>query len=156
MSALAATASDKLTVHLINILNLQKGSRNGHVIASTYDMTMVKGQGKLATGFNSPIGGANYNCSGLGYRYTFQNAYVRTDKDGEPVFSDDVSTLQTVRKVNYNNDGTVMITFKDGSTETFEANEIYISPVYKAVPNWYLNYYYVDNISTGSDRKSVV
>ena len=44
----------------------------------------------------------------------------------------------------------MIITFFDGTIETIKSNEVYVSPVYVSTPNWYLNYNYIDNISTGS------
>ena len=59
--------------------------------------------------------------------------------------------LRTVSKVSFNSAGSAAtVTFSDGSTQEISGSDVYITPIYKATANWYLNYYYIDNISTGS------
>ncbi len=145
-----APAADELTLHITNILYTKGRSENGHAVAYEDTFVLVKGQTKLSTGFINKAGGKNTTAGGLGYTYKFLNEFVLTDKDGAPVYQDSTTGLLTVKKVNYKGDGTAVVTFSDNSTQTISGNDVYISPVYKATANWYLNYKYIDNISTGS------
>ena len=145
-----APAADELTLHITNILYTKGKSVNGHAVAYEDTFVLVKGQTKLSTGFINKAGGKNTTAGGLGYTYKFLNEFVLTDKDGAPVYQDSTTGLLTVKKVNYKGDGTAVVTFSDNSTQTISGNDVYISPVYKATANWYLNYKYIDNISTGS------
>ena len=155
-----APAADELTLHITNILYTKGRSENGHAVAYEDTFVLVKGQTKLSTGFINKAGGKNTTAGGLGYTYKFLNEFVLTDKDGAPVYQDSTTGLLTVKKVNYKGDGTAVVTFSDNSTQTISGNDVYISPVYKATANWYLNYKYIDNISTGggswSNKDAVV
>ena len=150
---LKAAASDTLTLHVNGILNNQHGV-NGHAVAYENTQTMtVQTKTFTAAGVLAWAGGKNKSAGGLGYTYTFLNVYVLSDASNSVVTAEDVSdmTSKTIYKVQYKGNGETVVTYTDRSTETFtDCNEIYVSPVYKAVANWYLNYYYVDRVSTGS------
>jgi len=59
----APVRQEKLTVHIINILNNSKSSVNGKAVPYETTMTLSKAQTKLATGFNNSVGGKNYSGS---------------------------------------------------------------------------------------------
>jgi len=150
VSSSNAAEADNLTVHIINILWTVKGNINGQVVPSTYEMTMVKGQGKLATGFNSFVGGKNITSSGFGYSYKFLNGFVLTDANGSVITAESLDEVDSIYKVNYNGDGKIVVTMADKTTKELSGHDLYISPVYSAKANWYLNFYYIDNLSTAS------
>ena len=143
-------ASDELTLHITNILYTKGYAVNGHAVAYEDTFTLIKGQTKLSTAFINKAGGKNTTAGGIGYTYKFLNEFVLTDKDGAPVYQDSTAGLVTVKKVNYKGNGMAVVTFSDNSTQEISGNDVYISPVYSAKANWYLNYNYIDNISTGS------
>ena len=152
--------SKDLTVNVTNILRINNNAKDvdgnpiqtsvdGHAIAWDNTYTLVDGQSKLASGFNSMVGGKNAGAGGVGYNYTFQNEFVLTEEGGNPVYIDE-NENPYIQKVQYK-DGNTIVYFKDGTSQTYDnANSICISPVYKAKENWYLEYNYVDEISTGS------
>ena len=149
-SAKSEPAKD-ITLHITNILYTKHSSVNGHAVAYEDTYTIVKGQTKSSTAFLNKAGGKNTTAGGLGYTYKLLNEFVLTDKDGAPVYQDSTENLKTVKKVGYKSDGSaIVVTFSDGTTQEINDTDVYISPVYKATANWYLNYYYVDNVSTGS------
>lgn len=151
-------ADTSWTIHVTNVLNTSANSVNGHAVA--YENTQAKttastqnfynSKGALIAGPLSWAGGKNKTANGIGYNYQFQNVYVLTDEEGTVVTTDDVNSLVTVTKLQYKADGTLTVTLSDNSTQVFNDNEVYISPVYTSTANWYLNYKYIDNISTGS------
>ena len=152
--------SEDLTVNVTNILRINNNAKDadgnpiqtsidGHAIAWDNTYTLVDGQSKLASGFNSMVGGKNASAGGVGYNYTFQNEFVLTEEGENPVYIDE-NENPYIQKVQYKN-GNTIVYFKDGTSQTYDnTNSIYISPVYKAKENWYLEYNYVDEISTGS------
>ena len=149
----APVVQKDLTVHVINILNNAKNSVNGKAVPYEYTMNMVKGQGKLATGFNSFVGGKNYSGSTAEGSIKFLNAFVLTNAGGTVVSTSDTSAagFQTIYKVQYKNYGEIVLTYADGSTQTMTGvYDLYIAPVYQLIRNSKLNYYYIDNISTGT------
>ena len=149
----APVVQKDLTVHVTNILNNAKNSVNGKAVPYEYTMNMVKGQGKLATGFNSFVGGKNYKGSTAEGSIQFLNAFVLTNAGGGVVSTSDASAagFQTIKKVQYKDYGEVILTYTDGSTQTMSGvYDIYIAPVYQLIKNTNLNYYYIDRISTGS------
>ena len=155
LPAVGAHAEDKedlLTLHITNILYNTGASVNGHAVAYESTMTMVKGQSKKTTGVFSMVGGANRTANGMGYSYRFLNAFVLADAESGPVLteSDSVEGFRTVERVRYTDTDRIQVEYTGGTSETFEGRDLYLSPIYKAVPDWYLNYYYVDNLSTGS------
>ena len=147
-------APESLTVHVTNILYINprkpESSINGHAIAWENSMTLSKNQTKLASGFNSSVGGKNITANGFGYSYKFLNAFVLAEKDSGPVYSDTLDNLKTIKRIGLSK-GNVTVEFNDGTKQSFEnTGDVYISPIYKATENWYLEYKYIDNISTGS------
>jgi len=145
------TATDeKLRVHVSNILWNTKGSVNGNVIPSEYNMEMVKGQGKLATGFNSYVGGKNVKSSGFGANYQFLNVFTISSEDGTPVVWETADDGDTIKKVRLDSKGNAFVEMTSGAVYPVEGRDLYIAPVYTATYNWYLNYNYIDNVSTGS------
>ncbi len=145
---------ENVAVHITNILWNAKRSENGHAVAFEDSFTLVPGQSKgmTASGVLSYAGGRNNSAGGLGYTYKFLNVFVLATEDSGPVLQDssDVSGLKTIIRIANVSGGAVRITFNDNSTQDMDSMDIYVSPVYQATPNWYLNYHYVDNISTGS------
>lgn len=149
----APVVQKDLTVHIINILNNSKSSVNGKAVPYEYTMNMVKGQGKLTTGLYSFVGGKNYSGSTASGSVKFLNAFVLTNAGGDIVSTSGTSAdgFQTVKKVQYKDYGEVILTYADGSTQTMSGvYDIYVAPVYQMILNSNLNYYYIDNISTGS------
>ena len=149
----APVVQKDLTVHIINILNNSKSSVNGKAVPYEYTMNMVKGQGKLTTGLYSFVGGKNYSGSTAAGSVKFLNAFVLTNAGGDIVSTSGTSAdgFQTVKKVQYKDYGQVVLTYADGSTQTMSGvYDIYVAPVYQMILNSNLNYYYIDNISTGS------
>ncbi len=149
----APVVQKDLTVHIINILNNSKSSVNGKAVPYEYTMNMVKGQGKLTTGLYSFVGGKNYSGSTAAGSVKFLNAFVLTNAGGDIVSTSGTSAdgFQTVKKVQYKDYGEVILTYADGSTQTMSGvYDIYVAPVYQMILNSNLNYYYIDNISTGS------
>ena len=150
-STSAKTAANEATLHITNILYTKHSAVNGHAVAYEDTFTLVKGQTKGSAAFLNKVGGKNVTAGGLGYTYKLLNEFVLTDKDGAPIYHDSTSGLLTVKKVGYKSDGSaIVVTFSDGTTQEINENDVYISPVYKATANWYLNYNYIDRISTGS------
>ncbi len=150
-STSAKVAANEATLHITNILYTKHSAVNGHAVAYEDTFTLVKGQTKGSAAFLNKAGGKNTTAGGLGYTYKLLNEFVLTDKDGAPQYYDSTSGLLTVKKVGYKSDGSaIVVTLSDGTTQEIDGNEVYISPVYKATANWYLNYNYIDNISTGS------
>lgn len=149
----APVRQEKLTVHIINILNNSKSSVNGKAVPYEYTMNMVKGQGKLTTGLYSFVGGKNYSGSTAEGSFKFLNAFVLTNAGGSIVSTSGTTAagFQTITKVQYKDYGQVILTYADGSTQTMSGvYDIYVAPVYQMILNSNLNYYYIDNISTGS------
>ena len=125
---------ENLTVHYINIVKagkVQKETLKVMVINQSLTMT--------ARGVLNNAGGAGYRTEYNGEQMTFLNVYVLTDKDGSIVTTtEDTYSGETIGKIvakNYMEKG---------------ISDIYIAPVYKVVKNWYIDYKYIDNISTGS------
>ncbi|MBQ7175020.1 MAG: Cna B-type domain-containing protein [Lachnospiraceae bacterium] len=141
---------ENLTVHISNILWTAVHAENGHAVAYEAEMDMVKGQSKGINGFKSYAGGNNNSAGGLGYTYKFLNVFAVTTKDSEPVCWNTASDGDTVKQIKYSSDGKASIVMNSGQTIQVDGKDVYISPVYKATANWYLNYNYIDNISTGS------
>ena len=150
-STSAKVAANEVTLHITNILYTKHSAVNGHAVAYEDTFNLVKGQTKGSAAFINKAGGKNTTAGGLGYTYQFLNEFVLTDKDGAPKYYDSTSGLLTVKKVGYKSDGSaIVVTLSDGTTQEINENDVYISPVYKATANWYLNYNYIDNVSTGS------
>ena len=145
---------DKLTVCIKNILYTKGNNVDGKAVAYDYtSMTMVKGQTKTVPGaFRSQVGGYDTKASGLGYDYQWLNVFVKGSEDGEPVFAESADEVEnTISKISYKGDGNVVITYRDGTTETLtDTTTVYVAPVYSQTARWYLNYNYIDKISTGS------
>ena len=125
---------ENLTVHYINIVKagkVQKETLKVMVINQSLTMT--------ARGVLNNAGGAGYRTEYNGEQMTFLNVYVLTDKDGSIVTTtEDTYSGETIGKIvakNYMEKG---------------ISDIYVAPVYKVVKNWYIDYKYMDNISTGS------
>ena len=125
---------ENLTVHYINIVKagkVQKETLKVMVINQSLTMT--------ARGVLNNAGGAGYRTEYNGEQMTFLNVYVLTDKDGSIVTTtEDTYSGETIGKIvakNYMEKG---------------ISDIYVAPVYKVVKNWYIDYKYIDNISTGS------
>ena len=125
---------ENLTVHYINIVKagkVQKETLKVMVINQSLTMT--------AKGVLNNAGGAGYRTEYNGEQMTFLNVYVLTDKDGSIVTTtEDTYSGETIGKIvakNYMEKG---------------ISDIYVAPVYKVVKNWYIDYKYIDNISTGS------
>ena len=149
----APVRQEKLTVHIINILNNSKSSVNGKAVPYETTMTLSKAQTKLATGFNNSVGGKNYSGSTAAGSIKFLNAFVLTNAGGDIVTTSGTTAdgFQTITKVQYKDYGQVILTYADGSTQSMSGvYDIYIAPVYQMILNSNLNYYYIDNISTGS------
>lgn len=153
------TTDDSWTIHVDNVLNTKANGVNGHAVA--YDNTQTKSQPsgqniinpKNNTPYAGPLawaGGKNQTANGIGYTYKFQNAYVLSKEGDEPYITEDVTNEIKVTKLQYKGNNELIVTLSDGSTTTIDSNEVYISPIYTAQANWYLNYKYIDNISTGS------
>ena len=138
-----ATLGEKAQIRVTNIM--KAGAMN-----STNVQTLTKGQTKTltATGVLNLAGGKNYKASYYGVSYTFLNVY--TLSTGKTVVWESATDGLTVSKLRNNGDGTMTATMSDGSTQTIDSNVVAVSPVYKAVKSWYLNYNYIDNVSTGS------
>jgi len=149
----APVRQEKLTVHIINILNNSKSSVNGKAVPYETTMTLSKAQTKLATGFNNSVGGKNYSGSTAAGSVKFLNAFVLTNAGGDIVTTSGTTAdgFQTITKVQYKDYGQVILTYADGSTQSMSGvYDIYVAPVYQMILNSNLNYYYIDNISTGS------
>ena len=162
---------DDVTIHVSNILRINdkaknsegnpiETSANGHAIAWTYDYenltngskSVYNSRGAL-TGFGTTGGQkANSTANGVGYTYTYQNALAENTEDGSPIIVESLDEVNPIIKISYKNGEITRIDYADGSyKEDFDnTHEIYISPVYTAKENWYLEYNYVDEISTGS------
>ena len=152
--AAANEASTKLTVHVTNILYINQfhpeSSIDGHAVAweetATIDNNASQGKKK----YINLIGGTGRTAGGIGYTYKSLDGFVITEQGAGPVYSDTLDGLKTIERIRYQS-GNATVEFTDGSTQVFEnTDNIYISPVYKATENWYLEYNYIDNISTGS------
>ena len=143
--------SDSLLVHVTNCLNTNKKSVNGHAVVYDATVSVSKGGSKASKGFLNIATGNPTVVNGFGYTYKPLNAIVLTEQGEGPVFADTLDGLNTIDKIGFDSNGTVTIKFTDGTKQTLEnTEELYISPVYKAIENWYLEYKYIDNISTGS------
>ena len=144
-----------MTVHITNILNNSKKSDNGRAVPFESQFVMklgsgVSSQGKLATGFYSLVGGKNIKANGIGATYTFLNAFVLNDSENGVVTAESAGS-DAIRKITLKNDRNTYVELMSGETIVFEnISDIYISPVYSVKLNWYLNYRYIDNVSTGS------
>jgi len=158
----AVPANDELTVHITNILcinpRIAESSKDGHAVPYTVTKTIVKNGTKSLKGFNSAVKVSNGAANGFGCTYTFiqtnssqQGVYVKAT--GSPVTGtrNDFSNDEVIKKISYKGEGKVEITYEDDSKETLlNTYEMSISPAYTVKMNWYLNYRYIDNISTGS------
>ena len=119
-------------------------------IPSTNEFTISNSGSKRIdhNGTYSYVGGANRTASYYGVDYKFMNAFVIST--GNPVLDGNNSADRPcITRLGYK-DGVTTITYTDGTTETRTTGNITITPVYSAVQNWFLNYNYIDNISTGS------
>ena len=139
-----AAASTKVTVQIINIIYSLKG------IPSTAHFEVTQGGRKImsAAGILSHVGGKNYSTSYMGVKYTFLNVYALSTPNGAPVYWNTANDGLYVKSIRDNTDNTATVTFSDDSSSVIE--EVYLTPVYKQEPKWLLEYYYVDQISTGS------
>ena len=158
----AVPAKDELTVHITNILcinpRIAESSKDGHAVPYNVTKTISKNGTKSLKGFNSTVKVSNGAANGFGCTYTFiqtdssqQGVYVKAT--GSPVTGtrNDFSNGEVIKKISYKGEGKVEITYEDDSKETLlNTYEISISPAYTVKMNWYLNYRYIDNISTGS------
>ena len=151
----APVRQEKLTVHIINILNNSKSSVNGKAVPYEYTMTLSKGSAKTmtASGVYSYVGGKDRTGSTAEGSFKFLNAFVLTNAGGSIVSTSGTTAagFQTITKVQYKDYGQVILTYADGSTQSMSGvYDIYVAPVYQMILNSNLNYYYIDNISTGS------
>ena len=123
---------DKLTVHIVGFIKAGK-------LVTGASMDLVKGQSKLISVFINKVGGKNHRSENNGEMHTFLNGFVFTDENGSIMTTtENVYSGETIAKIianDYINNG---------------IGDIYIAPVYHVVKNWYLDYIYIDNISTGS------
>ena len=157
-SATPVRAADgDLTVVIHSVLYINgmhpESSQNGKAVAWDTSFTISKSGSKKINhnGTYSYVGGANTKASGLGYDYQFLNEFVLTTADGGIMTEEAADGLKRIERIANSGDGVVVVTYVDGTKETFtDMTTIYISPVYKQTARWYLNYHYVDNISTGS------
>ena len=150
---LTATSDSKLTVHVTNILYTKSASEAGHAVVHEKTTTLIKGQSQGIAKYYNLVGGQSVSPqSGIGATYTFLKAFVVATSDSGLVLADSTpASSQTVKQIKYSPDGKTSIVLNDGSVRDMgEATDVYISPVYKVKYNWYLNYHYVDRISTGS------
>ena len=99
-------------------------------------------------GTYSYVGGANRTAGYYGVSYKFMNAFVLST--GSAVLDGNNSDDRPcITRIAYK-DGVATITYTNGETETRTTGNLTITPVYSATPDWFLNYNYIDNISTGS------
>ena len=145
------STTDSWTIHVTNILYTAGYQVNGHAVVYNSDQVQNNPSSKnmSAAGVLNWVGGKNRTANGVGYQYTFQNVYILADENGEPAVNLG-ENLVTITKIQYKGNNELVVTFSDGTQQTIDNNEVYISPVYNATPDWYLNYNYIDNISTGS------
>lgn len=142
--------SENVTLHVTNILN--RKMENGHVVVSEGTLTMNPNNTKtFPRAAESLVGGASVKpANGLGYKYQYLGGFILATEDSGVVLADSIEEMNTIKKISNPANGKVIVTFKDDSTQEIDSTDVYISPVYKATANWYLNYHYIDNISTGS------
>ena len=156
----AKAADNSWTIHVTNILNTSRHAVNGHAVAFDSDQlktsagtqNFFNNSGALVAGPLAWSGGKNQGAQGLGYNYKFQNIYVLSEAGGKPFCIDSVeelSGLNYIKKIQYKGNNEMIVTLSDGTTQTIDSNEVYISPVYIETAGWYLEYNYIDNISTG-------
>ena len=160
------TNSNAWNIHVANILyinttRVEETSFNGHAIA--YTSTQNKPTLSTQNFFNSrgaPVagplswsGGSNRSANGIGYNYQFQNKYVLSTEGEAPTVllnNEEIDSIVYITKIQYRGNNELIVTLSNNETQVINDNELYINPVYKATPYWYLNYNYIDNISTGS------
>ncbi|MBQ6426252.1 MAG: Cna B-type domain-containing protein [Clostridia bacterium] len=119
------------------------------VPATKYVSFTASNQTKLISGFFSYVGGKNRTASGIGANYKFLNAFTLAGGSSE------ISKIAFRCNKSSGGVNEATVYFTDGSTRLFTEDEngdlrISISPVYEVTQNWYLNYRYIDNVSTGS------
>ena len=141
-----------LTVHVTNIFWTIKSSVNGKAVAFESTQTFTKGQSKTMTAaaVMNWAGGKNNKAAAEGADYTFLNGYVLTSPGAGPVVGSSAADFNFITKVQYKGDGNTVLTFADGTTMTKETIDLYISPAYSAVYPWFLDFRYIDRVSTGS------
>lgn len=150
---LKAAASDTLTVHVTGILYTTSYAVNGHAVVHEKTLTLTKGQSKGMAGFHNLVGGQTVSPqNGIGATYRYLKV-MTPSSEGEtgPAIWGSASEGQTIKQAQFSSTGQASLVLTDGSViEYGEVSDIYVSPVYSMTLNWYLNYYYVDRVSTGS------
>lgn len=160
-STAKADDSGNLTVVVLNILNANKHNENGKAVSFSQTEEIVPGASKGLGKWKNlvdPKGYGTYTATGLGYDYTLVAdeykkgpAIVIATEDEGLITTESVGDRKHINWITNKGNGTVIVEYTDGTSETFtDTTTLYISPVYKVTARWYLNYNYVDNISTGS------
>ncbi len=168
------TTKDEYTIHFENIVHAQKITKeeDGSVTLGTSELTNTPQTKTMsARGVLNEVGGKDYKTGLYGVDYQFLNVYaaVKVDVDennqvitvhhtNEPtcIESEDTLDLTTVNKIQYKGNGEIILTLIDPKTQTTttqtlkNTKNVYITPIYKRTYNWFLDYQYIDNISTGS------
>ena len=143
-------ASEKLTVHISNILWTVKKSENGKAVPFETTVVLSNNQTKLQSGFNSFVGGKTITATTRDGKYKFLQAFVLTKAGSGIVTASSASDVKAISKIGFKN-GTATVTFVDGSTKQIvNASDIYISPVYSVEYAKHLTFRYIDGVSTGS------
>ena len=114
-----AAEADTLTVHLTNIYYINptkpQSKENGKAVAWENTVNLSANQTKLATGFNSFVGGKNASAGAAKFSTKFQNVFVLADSESGPAFTENAAELVTVSKVQYKGNGLAVIYLSDGS-----------------------------------------
>lgn len=151
----ADTSGDTGNVNFIVISALHKVDGK-YIVPYDYSVSFAKGQTKtLKEG--SPLsmfGKKDYQFGYMGVEYKFLNGVYLADTSAScgqaPIYSESLDETQWVYKVNYKGDNTFIITYKDGHTDTIDnTNTINLVGVYSQTQSWFLDYNYIDEISTG-------
>ena len=149
-------ADNSVTLHYTNSLSILKQHQDENGRPEPYETQVVLKNNQTKTqsakGVLSYFGGKDYSFTYGGVTYTFLNVVTEVDENTTtPIYWETTEDGKTIAKIG-NKNSNITYTYNNSSeTEVvLSRSDIYVAPVYSQKQNWFLEYNYIDNISTGS------